>query len=328
MPNNRFTGNFGHRSFQGQSLSEYGIAVSLIAVVSVGGIIVLQEDLRDAFSSLLPAPKSSFTPLTANIPAGQTVALTSPNSTGNAGSTSTDAGLAPVNIDSPEYLDLGQYPANLDQEIDVSGANGTTSKLLAVLDSTIAQALVNGQVTEEQSNALKALAEQGHRIGRIEAVIEDIIKNNPSALTKPLTFEGKQYHDALALVHEINVRMNGVLAPELAQMNSLLQQAGAQGALNDPTINTVVTTLSNQIMSLANGLSDATDAVKGGSRNSENYTDTVAVQMKAEWVGDKKTLLESGVAVVTHNKSTAICLTGGNGNSCNTGKTADKKDKD
>ncbi len=157
----------------GQSLGEYFLLASLIAVVSIGALSFFANDFSATLPGLLDrifgggggASATTTSGGGSSSSSGGTVASASfPPGVSTTGITVTTAGGTVIN--------LANYPSNLANAVETAGGNGTTNVLLANLEQIIHGLEAAGELDATQINLLKALANQGHRLSEFQQMAE------------------------------------------------------------------------------------------------------------------------------------------------------------
>lgn len=166
----------------GQSLTEYGLIMSLVALLSLGGLIDLGKNVSNLATHMIPgyqAPASSGVP---------------PGSNGGVGASTGGGGNG--GVQGNVSLSLQDYPTELTSSVQTAGVNGTTMQLSSQLKSIAQTLLASGQIPEEDANRLTALANQGLRMAALESQIEAASQkagSNEAFLNTPIMFEGQAF---------------------------------------------------------------------------------------------------------------------------------------
>ncbi len=156
----------------GQSLGEYFLLASLIAVVSIGALSFFANDFSATLPGLLDRIFGG---------GGQGASATSTSSSGNSSSSGNVASGFPSGVSTTgitlttaggTVINLANYPSNLANAVETAGGNGTTNVLLANLEQIINGLEAAGELDEAQINLLKNLANQGHRLAEIQKAAE------------------------------------------------------------------------------------------------------------------------------------------------------------
>jgi hypothetical protein len=205
-------------------------------------------------------------------------------------------------------ISLPNYPAQISKNVATTGANGTTALLANQLESIGQQLLASGELTQDQYNALVALANQGHYIGQMERTLEQIAANSTDAAAFKATL--MQYPELAGIASGdyylvfgygtgssdptlVTDPLGSVDIAHGATKDFLLlyQEVLNSGALNDPAVKQLVDTLTADIGYLSEvALDSAIDITYGAIPPS---------QMQEQMVSD-----------TTHLDSQQICTTG------------------
>jgi Flp pilus assembly pilin Flp len=310
-----------HRT-SGHTLSELGLLLAAIGIVLIGSLSLMGDNVSTMLTNI--AGKDGMGDGTTSILAPVSVASAAeadPDQAGRVASPLSEAGLLTEQI-------MGQYPTDLGKEVMTTGANGTTAKLLATMDAVIQRALEQGTITQDEANRLQALSNKGHEIAEVEAFLENMAKTNPSAMTRPFTYNGVSYPNAQALATQIGFDPNSRREqPMSQQFFNLYMEAVNTGALNDPTLHATIDVLVNQITNVANGVEGSTVMVVKGTISSTQFQSQIlgGLGERDRILGtDTQQGLDS-IADMTHNDSSDICTAGGgrgNGKSCGNTKNS------
>lgn len=291
--------------YKGQQLGEYALALALIAVALITACTFFGASASDAIGSMVAGMNQS--------PPGK---VTGPDP-GHLTLQSTGNGTSASIVAISDNGSLMTYANSLTSAIETSGANGTTTEILSLLDSYINQSLASGTLSPEQASYLTALSKQGYELANIEAVIEDMIKNNPKALGQPYTHNGVTYPSGVALAMQIGFDpVQKTNDAEVGHFVELYNQALKHGALNDPEAKNIVMTLSNQIINIANGVEGAAVQIHDGIEPASNYNPTLIAGLyerdrilgtNTQHVLDSKMIEQLGASKATKIKSSQIC---------------------
>lgn len=307
-------------------MSEMGIVIALIAVVSIVGVTLMGGAVQDGLGSHKTSLKNDeLAKLQAeNAQAAIALAPNTPlvmpdpavSTGGSAGAGNIPAGVPAgsslgLTLGNGQYLDLGNYPVDLGQAIETAGANGTTNSLLATMESMIQQAIDNGTVSPENGNKLKALAKQGHYIADIQGKIEhDLIQGNPQ--------------NSLDYRWEIGFDRNAdsMEGSAIVKFRDLLKNAQTNGALADPILNQSVSILVDQIVNIASGVENAAHVMSVNQKySSVQEMGAVVVEQMDErddvlGINTQKTLMDVGASATSNQKANEICQAGKKGDKC------------
>ena len=261
---------------QGQSLVEYGLLVAFIAVVSLGALTVLGTETDNAISTagtgIMGQPSSGATANGAVGNGATPFSLDLSNASG--------LGTASVTLADGTVLPLDNYPTAMSASIETTGANGTTQLLAASMETLIEELAESGKLDVNQTNALMNLANQGHKLAEMEFMIEQAYNNassNSEFQNTTFMFDGEmltpgQISQRLGFHNHRTWDMVDKDAMTLGDMTysdsemkvfiDLYDQAVVTGALDDPQVNAVINTLSNQIAQIAGMMEDFPEGVK------------------------------------------------------------------
>ena len=136
----------------GQSLAEYAIIAGVVAVASIGTIVVSGNALATAGPGILDEIFGN-----GRGGSGGSNTSTSPNSGTTPPSVSdlsvSIPGSTPVTVTlaSGAQIALPSYPTNLTQAVETAGANGTSKAILAAMEATIQQLIDAGEIDVVQA---------------------------------------------------------------------------------------------------------------------------------------------------------------------------------
>jgi Flp pilus assembly pilin Flp len=275
--------------FRGQSLVEYSLSIALIGVVSITALMALGRSVKGSLSTLVP---------------NATVEKASQSGDGQQDSSSA-ASSAPKGLPSSSPKDsvdpsLYSSMSNYGQLVVAMGANGTTDLLADKLMTYAQNLLAEGKLSEEQVNAFKGLANQGHRIADMEKLLEAAVDSGEATIT----FEGKTY-PTFEFSQNIGWRggagIQGNLldpplmaqeSPEMSVFRQEYQKLVASGALTHPEIKALTDNLTLGIGNISESLENTVADISKGT----NKTTMIATLMAPQ---------------LTNTKSALICNTGG-----------------
>ncbi|HEY9686007.1 MAG TPA: hypothetical protein V6C52_03435 [Coleofasciculaceae cyanobacterium] len=282
----------------GQSLIEYVVSGALIGAVCIVGLMITGKDLNDQLKGLTADMKKSTGNSTINanaIASSLKGVTTAPD----------EKGLSTVTIklSSGEEITLEQYPADLNKSVATSGANGTTEMLLANFDSFVYQVKAADNLTPEQNNILAALSNQGHKMA-------DIIKKGE--ILAASTGDPKEVS---GVVWSLGWSPSMGYFDDSKPLLDLYNQADTSGALADPAVKSVVSTLVSQILNISNGVETAawSLASESPSITLEDFWNIAARDLNETGLTTPSTtdsLLSLGPSMVVHQDSAGICAAG------------------
>jgi Flp pilus assembly pilin Flp len=76
----------------GQSVTEYGIVMALVAVVGFVGVRALGQNLNGMFSAMLPAPQAKSSPMSQSVPEGDVLSVTTDMQTDSSNNSDSNLG--------------------------------------------------------------------------------------------------------------------------------------------------------------------------------------------------------------------------------------------
>lgn len=265
----------------GNALIEYLIPVGVLAVIVFAGVSLFGGDFPSYLSAVSNAKTSS--------PQNARLELKAMGSNPYLQS-------VPITLSDGTVLMLENYPTDLAKAIETLGADGTTDLLAANLEALVRQLREQGKISDADANQLLALANQGHRLAKIQSLIGDKVSASGDDvnlfLNTPIEFDGKIYKNGFELSRIMamqsavdNVDFDPTLeayykerftpfdtktlspgyfekygyggAPELNHFVKLFAQADQMTAvMKNPEINALVGKLSDQIVAIADSASD------------------------------------------------------------------------
>jgi len=219
-------------------------------------------------------------------------------------------------------------PASISRTVEISGTNAATQMLASTMTQLSAQLLAAGEISPKQHSALNALANQGHEIAQIEALIETAASQNypgtPQEQTRAFLSQVVQYNGKPVTIQALSQQIGyqqtprqgdaqkdssatnliyGVMPadplhpnngpyPATMEFLKLYGNLENSGALNNLQVKEIVTSLSLQIATLGEVAHQTTGAVITGSESIHGLPN-----------------LEANV--LSHTKTQSICGTGG-----------------
>lgn len=283
----------------GQGLSEYSIIGALIVLITVPALVLMGNNLKLSFNTLLPARKPTISIVQSPAPVAQ------PQGAGNVSAVPVPNQIHLITAKGSRIL-IQTESKPLNEVLRTAGANGATATLADRIRSIAEQLQAGGDITATQAGSLIALANQGHRLGAIMGLMEQAAsnsRNNDEFDRTTVTFEGKHISieklenglgfESMDYGEMPRDPLNMSLKPykETGAFIEAYQKAQNQGAMDDPQIKNVVQGLASEIVMI-----------------------TVAMD-NAQWAssaGDIKpiTLLDHAASAITHADSGGICLNG------------------
>lgn len=226
--------------------------------------------------------------------------------------------------------------ANIKEVLQTAGANGTTSLLLANIESAVPKLLADGKITPDQANQLSQLAKLGHQMAAIEKLLEDAAANcqgctGTTYRNLQINYNGNNY-TPLQLAQELQLDgSSGNLIPvnsgSLIDQFTTLQDKAIK-TISDPAAQQFLGGLSNQIALIADATDGSVDDMGSLGNTPANFNSYVADVATNESIGNGLPDTAPVVQIsdsntgsqVTKADSTTICKASGsgatNGNAC------------
>jgi hypothetical protein len=308
----------------GQSVAEYTVTACLVGIASLGAL----SFMSDSFSSSLSKMTSSVVPATGA--AQELTASAGTPATGGTGSlpvAGAGGGSITVDLGNGKSVTLPSFISNTKALYETAGSSGVTSALAAEIQQ-FAQALFDaGEISQTELDGLVALANQGHRIGSVIEVLENVppVADGYSTM---VNFEGQSYllndlgqtiglnvtfdHTGTVTAYQLdlagNVATTGGESQKFLDLYKALQD---QPAFANAQVKNLVTALSQQILEIADthesNIAGVAYAKSTGNKVTDNY------------LQDGNFLMRLNDSALVHGDSVVLCATGnGNsaGNSC------------
>jgi hypothetical protein len=146
------------------NMAEYILPVAMIGLVAIGGLTWLWQG-NQAETAIMRGAQGER--LTKN-QSGQTALVSK-----QFGQNPNDGTLR-YQLPNGKWIELQNVPMNPALSVEVDGVNGTTNKMLAVIEQIIAQLEKSGG-DPDAINALKTLATQGYAIAGAEKRVEELL---------------------------------------------------------------------------------------------------------------------------------------------------------
>ena len=195
---------------KGQNLTDYALILGLIAIVSLGGLVVFSEQLKTFFDNrqaeIMNSTGNQSSTSGGITVGGQTGGSSTGSTAGTGGASAADGSSSTPatsagGAGSLGFLGAAGSGSDLAKLVETSGVNGT----LTVMANTLAQQaktlLDSGQVDQDGYNAIMDMSNKAHRLGAAAQVLENATiacGGNSSCLTalpeQIVTFEGKPIH--------------------------------------------------------------------------------------------------------------------------------------
>jgi len=202
--------------------------------------------------------------------------------------------------------------AGISNIIQTAGANGATDSLASTMEAIAAKLLAEGKITQDQANLIQQLAQAGHDMADAEAALKSAVDSGASTVTYGgKTMSVTEFKEQFGFDNSLgNVAgsSNMATASAMAQLQpfmNLYDQVAASGALNDPAIASVITSVSQQIASLS-------DLAKWNTEKTD-------LELSYAYVTQMGDIGVTDIAGATDAGSTVICGAGGgsdSGQSC------------
>ncbi len=284
----------------GNSLIEY--VLPLVIFFMAGGLLGIMLNIPDRLADYLADTLNGSRE-------GSEIQLQSLGSGIDTASPATDPvsrirELSTENGEIPSYYST----AELQQMLETAGANGTTRILSTTLEKQIEALQARGELDESQASMLKELANQGHRIARLEHYLEDAAQTSGTSeeyRNKMYLWDGEylttgQLQNRIGWGNgkhpkDIDNPLSAVdTHPETNRLVKLYQHANESGALSSPAAKAIVSELVSEIAFLS-------EVAEKGAHISGTQ--------------DPALFRDSVISEVTHYDSAGICHTGGHADS-------------
>lgn len=201
---------------------------------------------------------------------------------------------------------------NLSTQLATTGVNGTTMMLTGQLESLAQELYLSGKIDQNALNGLIGLANTGHKMAEIEALVEEAARNangdSEAFFNTKITYNGQTY-SARDLARQVGSDM----VPADFYDSTDIFNAGARGewsgpvltqlvgqyqtalqSIDDPAVSAHVTELVKQIMYTAELMDNQT--------NLENFSDRNPF--------DPNALTEKMASEATNYQAAEICTAG------------------
>jgi Flp pilus assembly pilin Flp len=255
--------NISKHHATGQALTEYALIGSLVALVSLGGLLAFSGTLKDMFQRFQSTMSSGQRQ---SASAGNAISAPQQSSLGpNPGQLS---GMGTEALQAKTKDIIQNYPTDIKEAVHTLGANGTVHMLA---DNILAQAnksLAAGKITPEQYNNLISLSNQGHELAEMMQLVDTAVLTNQS-----ITFQGKEYSiqefgQIMGYVNTTDPSQNLMKTPAIGEVQDFITTYNAlvqDGTLQDPENQKMVGDLVTQIVSIHQVASVTIDKVFTGS---------------------------------------------------------------
>lgn len=294
----------------GISTAEFLAAVSLIGVCCIGALTLFRGSVQEGFYTISQGiPSQTAINAKDNMDIAIINSASSHGILDNMGNTTRK----------PNNIDLATLnTSDISASIETSGANGTTGLLLSQFDIAINQLLAENAITPDEASNLRQLSNLGHKMGDIEALIEQqfaINGNNPSAFKNTVfAYDGKQYTFS-QLVGEIQLvpNSNGLQPKTVGSTISRFfeMQKNAVDMLKNPNAKALLGSLSTQIMAIADATEGAANDTRIGFTTTEFRNLLTSYSERVDPSNGKYVSL---AGESTHHNASAICELNKNNN--------------
>lgn len=263
---------------KGLSSQEYMLGIGLVGVSAIAALVFFGNMASDTFSGLstgLPATKQpgKFNSATLlDTSKGNNISLTSqPGNVVNSG-------------DINAFSNRTDLSSSMTNAIETSGANGATEALLASFKAQIPQLLENKTITQEEANSLNKLANLGHQMADIEALVEKAVSTSKQDVNtlKSATFTyNNQAYDLEGMLSEIQMvqTSQSPFVPLLdnsvaGQFYSLRNELSK--TVQDPNTRQLVSALGTNILLIGDGVENAANYMQHGKiKMTGDYRQTI-----------------------------------------------------
>ncbi len=250
-----------HRQ-RGQTLVEYVMAGGLIALVGLGALVFLSGSLQSMLPDLLNRIFGDAPVTVAHAPSAEPLGTmpTAPSGI---------PGTVKITLANGETVTLPGFPGSTSQAVETAGINGATKTLLANMQTFIDKLETAGDLTPEQVNMLRDLANAGHEVAEVERMLEEAAIASGADINAyrnmTLTYKGETHTvtewgnligykgekiDTFAKNPFDRSKMDYADSP-IGIFSLRYEEALKKGAMDDPAIKTVVTYLASEILLIA-----------------------------------------------------------------------------
>lgn len=252
-------------------MGEYVLIGSIVGLAGLAGLVTMGTELNKLFQGIVPgkalaAPVTGSPAQAAPKPQAPVAESPSPNLPTQPSQSAIPVTGIGFTTAGGTYISLPTYPTSTSQAIAVAGANGTTTIMANTLEALAKQLLDAGEISQTQYNGLIDLANQGHGIANLEKVLEDgaakaasskeykAMKleyngklSSPSVLADALGYDTGGYEPGTVSDPFDTRSAYGPLKNFLKTYDNL----NSNGALTDPAVQEVVSSLVGQIAFLS-----------------------------------------------------------------------------
>jgi Flp pilus assembly pilin Flp len=249
----------------GSTITQYAIIIGLVALVLIPAFFILGGNIHGGFLSFLNGLKNQeaviMEKIKTNVPPPSQASPTNPLAQNvNAG----DLGGSPQNpvrqcVDSVCTVDYGEFsltgiPEDMSEFLQASGTSGTTMLLNDLMEQIIQQSSTID--TDVDIKLLKKLAERGHELAALEKTIEI---NAESYIQNPDQLVSNDF--VLYANYLENSSSRAFFDINLENINKQLENSTNP---NDQNIKAIVNILADEILTLANNMSEQGQSLPTG----------------------------------------------------------------
>lgn len=270
-----------HKAHKGNTIAEYIMAAGFVALVAVGGLILIGDSFNQAMAALRTDLLGSSAGVFGSGNGG---------TGGTGGSKSGSGSTMTVTLSDGSTIQVPVSPS-FKAYVETTGVNGT-GLMLAVLIELMNDYEKQNKITQEQADMLLMMANQGHSIAEIQKMMEQNSKdkNKTDYFNSYVMFNGQYYQmDDLANQLDRSGNKDGILSA----FENLSQQINQQ--ISDRPMQPLINDLSKQILLSADTYTILNYQVETG-------------EVPPAAIGN------SGASSTTHEIAKAICKAGGEGN--------------
>ncbi len=311
----KFAKTLFNRAGSGQAINEMGLLISLVSVVSIGGLMYYSNQVATIYDGYGFGNGNNTTLASGggtgsgSAGGGAGGAAGSGNGAGSGGAV---GGTGTIQLSDGTMLNLGNYPTDLSKAVETTGVNGTTEQLLASLEALAASLAAEGKLTPEQTSAFTKLANLGHDVANIEEITESALAACGTDLNcvqnTPIVYNGTTYANVYQFsgnnlgfdegyATDCYASATGCVGLETPTAQTILQSgipstgwSGASGNFaneyaalqssgllaNAPELNSIVTALSSQILLMSDSLETKTGGLQWGTTTMTTWQSAIA----------------------------------------------------
>lgn len=230
-----------------------------------------------------------------------------------------------LTLDNGSKLNLS-IPPDAGASIATVGANGTTELLAQSLKQMAQQLVEQGDISQDDANAVNNLANYAYQMAALEKFIADktaSANGDVSLLANtPVTYNGATYPSLQELSRQLGATPEGNYGPMMAQLWDYFGEvSNMPGFYSSPELLGTVNALTAEIHHLGNANSWALDDMVAYPSPEKKLNAQLSSYMTNNGYDNTAAKLQSSTgAQVTATDAADICTTGGqsaNGASCN-----------